>query len=226
MIEKGKLYLCVRNYVKTQLEKEREEQRNQFIDAYYYATYNSYSIDRGGRVFIPSFCDTKPNPTFFVGSFYGCVTDGYLTDSFCNPIEITEENYDTFVEFTYDITPEAQRMIDIMSSKDISISISPYATMKEEAKEHPTGTINDFAITWQITMTLTKIRGQVSWASGAAYSETQEEGILKAWKSLRIRSSLACRIRESVLLTEKKTSWERLNRYVQDHNGTFTVHYG
>ena len=222
MIEKDKLYLCVRNYVKTQLEKEREEQRNQFIDAYYYATYNSYSIDRGGNVFIPSFCETKPNPTFFVGSFYNCVTDGYLTDSFCNPIEITYENYDTFVEFTYDITPEAQRMIDIMSAKDISISISPYATMKEEVKEHPTGTINDFVITWQVIMTLTKIRGQVAWASGAAYSETQEEGILKAWKSLRIRSSLACRIRESVLLTEKKRAWERLNRYAQGYKISYT----
>ena len=189
MIEKGKTYLCVRAYIKTQEEVEREKLRNQFVDMFYYG--NGYYPTRDERLFIP---------TFFIGQFYVSQADNYLTDSLSNPIEITEENYHTFVEFNYEITAEAQRRIDIMRGKGIAVSINPVVVTKEEAKKTPTYSLDDFIIKWNVCIGLPKLGDRLIYAIATVNEvETQEDGILKAWKKLRLKSSLACRIRNCII---------------------------
>ena len=198
MIEKGKTYLCVRAYIKTQEEAEREKPRNQFVDTYYYSISNGYYTTRDGSTSI--YTEWKPDPTFFIGQFYVSQADNYLTDALSNPIWITEENYHNFVEFNYEITAEAQRRIDIMRGKGITVSISPVAVMKEEAKKTPTYSLDDFIIKWRVSMTLLKLGDRLIYAFATVNKvETQEDGILKAWKKLRLKSSLACRIRNCII---------------------------
>ena len=198
MIEKNKLYLCVGIYVKTQEEIEREKLRNQFIDTYYYSG-SSYRMIMDENVLIPSYAEWK-SPTFFIGHYYMSQTDNYLTDAFSNPIEITEENYHNFVEFNYEITAEAQRRIDIMREKGITVSISPVAVMKEGAKKTPTYSLDDFIIKWNVWMSLPKLGDRLIYAVATVNEvETQEDGILRAWKKLRLHSSLACRIKNCII---------------------------
>ena len=201
MIEKNKLYLCVGIYVKTQEEVEKEKLRNQFIDTYYHSVTNGYyRMTMDGNVLIPSYIELTPDPVFFIGQYYVSQADNYLTDSLSNPIEITEENYHNFVEFNYEITAEAQRRIDIMREKGITVSISPVAVTKEEAKKTPTYSLDDFIIKWNVCMTLLKLGDRSTYANATVNeAETQEDGILKAWKKLRLHSSLACRVKSCVI---------------------------
>ena len=201
MIEKNKLYLCVGAYVKTQEEIEKEKLRNQFIDTYYHSATNCYyRMTMDGNVLTPSYAEWKPDPIFFIGQYYVSQADNYLTDALSNPIEITEENYHNFVEFNYEITAEAQRRIDIMREKGITVSISPVTVMKEETKKTPTYSLDDFIIKWNICMTLVKQGDRPIYANATVNEvETQEDGILKAWKKLRLRSSLACRVKNCVI---------------------------
>lgn len=201
MIEKSKIYLCVGTYVKTQEEIEKEKLRNQFIDTYYYSVSNGYCMTRDGSVFIPSFAEWRPEPIFYIGQYYTSQADGYLTDALSNQIEITEENYHNFVEFNYEITAEAQRRIDIMREKGVVVSITPVAVMRENViKSTSAYSLNDFVIKWNVCMTLLKLGDRSIYATAIVNEvETQEDGILKAWKKLRLHSSLACRIKNSVI---------------------------
>lgn len=201
MIEKNKLYLCVGAYVKTQEETENEKLRNQFIDTYYHSVTNGYyRMTMNGNVLTPSYTEWTPDPVFFIGQYYKSYADNYLTDALSNPIGITEENYHNFVEFNYEITAEAQRRIDIMRGKGITVSISPVAVTKEEAKKTPTYSLDDFIIKWNVCMTLMKRGDRPIYASATVNEvETQEDGIFKAWKKLRLHSSLACRVKNCVI---------------------------
>jgi hypothetical protein len=224
MIEKNKLYLCVGIYVKTQEEAEMEKLRNQFIDTYYHSVTSSYSMTMDGNVFlIPSYTEWKPNPVFFIGQYYMSYADNYLTDALSNQIEITEENYHNFVEFNYEITAEAQRRIDIMREKGITVSISPVAVMKEGTKKTPTYSLDDFIIKWNVWMSLLKLGNRSIYASATVNEvETQEDGILKAWKKLRLRSSLTCRVKNCII-RPKSINFGPLRRIGMRADGTYFI---
>ena len=80
------------------------------------------------------------------------------------------------------------------------MSISPVAVTKEEAKKTPTYSLDDFIIKWNVCMTLLKLGDRSVYASATVNEvETQEDGILKAWKKLRLHSNLASRVRSCVM---------------------------
>lgn len=225
MIEKNKLYLCVGIYVKTQEQIEKEKLRNQFIDTYY--TNGYYRMTMDGNVLTPSYIELTPDPVFFIGQYYVSQADNYLTDALSNPIEITEENYHNFVEFNYEITAEAQRRIDIMRGKGITVSISPVAVTKEEAKKTPTYSFDDFIIKWNVCMTLLKLGDRSVYASATVNEvETQEDGILKAWKKLRLHSSLATRVRSCVIRSKGVNFAFNPGRISMGADGTYYYRYG
>ena len=229
MIEKNKIYLCVGAYIKTQKEIENEKLRNQFIDTYYHSVTNGYyRMTMDGNVLTPSYVELTPEPVFFIGQYYVSQADNYLIDALSNPIEITYENYHNFVEFNYEITAEAQRRIDIMRGKGITVSISPVAVMKEEAKKTPTYSLDDFIIKWNVCMTLLKLGDRSVYTSATVNEvETQEDGILKAWKKLRLHSSLACRVK-SCVIRSKSVNFGPFNpgRISMGADGTYYYRFG